>query len=334
MNYTLGPVLDSPVEFAKWLTHSTSTLVVLFAVSKTGVLEKLGEQTMSVGELADACGLPADKLRRLLNYLAAEGVLTMLPDDHVQGSKRLAFLASIADTLNCHRHYMEAGIPLAEALPTGRPPYEIRFGKPCFEHLGENPELAKMFGGFMVFLTSLVEQFIFSNHEFKPFSVAVDLGGNHGSLLLKLLSYHPQAKGILFDLPEVTEMTAPKVKQAAGGDRVEIVGGSFFESVPVGDLYLLKMILHDWSDEECIKILQNVRKSIVPGGRLAVLDCIVPETPSPNLSNSLDIGMMVWDTGRERKLSEFKTLFDAAGFRFDRVTENPDGQSVIEAVPI
>jgi hypothetical protein len=127
---------------------------------------------------------------------------------------------------------------------------------------------------------------------------------------------------------------ADGIKAAPEGDRVEVVGGSFFEEVPKADLYLIKMILHDWDDAECVKILETIRKAIPLGGRIAVIDYLLPEVPTPTEGLSMDLAMMIWDTGQERKLSEFEALFAAAGFRLDRVSENPHGQSVIEAVPV
>jgi hypothetical protein len=198
--------------------------------------------------------------------------------------------------------------------------------------LAEHSALAASFSGLMAHLSKLVETFLFTQHVFKPFAVAVDIGGNHGGLLLALLDQYPGTRGILFDLPEVTERMADAVRSAQHGERVELVGGDFFQAVPTADLYLLKMILHDWNDGECINILTNIRKSMNPGGRIAVIDCILPETPRPHYGNAMDMVMMVWTTGKERKLSEFKVLFAAAGLTLDRVTENPAGQSVLEAV--
>ncbi len=104
--------------------------------------------------------------------------------------------------------------------------------------------------------------------------------------------------------------------------------------MPAGDLYLLKQILHDWNDAECIAILKTVRAAITPRGRLAIIDFLLPEVPVPSGALTMDIAMMVWATGRERQLSEFESLLDAASFRLDRVTENPHGQSIFEAVPV
>ena len=94
------------------------------------------------------------------------------------------------------------------------------------------------------------------------------------------------------------------------------------------------MILHDWNDEECTRILAAIHRAIDPRGRLAVIDHILSDAPAPDEAQSTDLAMMIWASGRERKLSEFEALLTASGFRLDRVTENPNGHSVIEAVAV
>jgi hypothetical protein len=155
-----------------------------------------------------------------------------------------------------------------------------------------------------------------------------------GDFLLGVLAEYPGAKGILFDLPETVTMARTAIAASPLAGRVEIVGGSFFEEVPSADLYTLKQILHDWHDEECEQILGNIRRAINSGGRLAVMDHILNDTPAPDEAQGTDVAMMVWDTGRERKLADFERLFAATGFAIDRVTRNPGGHSVIEAVPV
>jgi O-methyltransferase len=75
----------------------------------------------------------------------------------------------------------------------------------------------------------------------------------------------------------------PRPKQAQKGlaERTKVVGGDFFQSVPSADLYLLKMILHDWDDESCIRILKNCRAAMTSGGRIAVVEMIVGELSDP-----------------------------------------------------
>ncbi len=196
-------------------------------------------------------------------------------------------------------------------------------GQSFFEMMRDDPAKADDFARFMTATTALAEQFIFSSHDFAPFSLAVDVGGNHGSLLLRMLSLQPAARGILFDLPTVTALAPPVLAAHPNGARVEVVSGSFFESVPAGgDLYLLKQILHDWKDPECLAILRNIRAAIAPGGRLAVVDRLMPEEIRPHPSYKMDLYMMLLLGAQERKLSEFEALFAQSGFRLDKVSED------------
>jgi hypothetical protein len=331
MYQTLAQTLSDPTGFLWWLNNNMHCHLVLNAANRAGLFERLGENPVSVAELSEHCGIPEDKLARLLYFLAAEDVVTLLPDGQVEGTAVSRNIPALQAMLDNFVHGFEAGIALYEGLRNGRTPYEERFGKPVFQYFAANPERAASFAGLMAHMSGIVEAFVFSQHHFKPFEVAVDIGGNHGGLLLKLLEQYPGTRGILFDLPEVTEMVADSVISASHGERVQLVGGDFFQEVPSADLYLLKMILHDWNDEECVIILKNIRKAMNPGARVAVIDCLMPETPRPHFGNAMDMAMLIWTTGKERKLSEFNALFDAAGLVLDRVTENPAGQSVVEA---
>ncbi len=333
MRKTIGEYLDEPSEFFWWMNHSVTSIITLNAAVNCGLLDALGDTPTALEELSSACGIAPEQLGRIVNFLAAEQIVSLSPDGKVAHTSRSRRLPSAKAAIACETIGFQAGIPLHSAMRKGVTSYEERFGKPVFVHLGENPVLAATFAEFMGYLTSLVEGFVFTQHAFEPFEVAVDVGGSHGGLLLKLLARHPTARGILFDLPEVAAMVTDAVVKNEQGNRVEIVAGDFFESVPAGDLYLLKMILHDWDDTKCIAILRNIRKAISPRGRIAVVDYVLPETPQPHPAFAMDIAMLIWATGRERKLSELRTLFEATGFVFDRLTENPLGQSVVEAVP-
>jgi hypothetical protein len=191
-----------------------------------------------------------------------------------------------------------------------------------------------MFGDFMGYMTRRILKFILSKHRFEPFAAVADIGGSLGDFLLAILEHHPGTQGILFDRPEVVEMARPGIGASQLAARIELVGGNFFEAVPSADLYVMKQILHDWHDDECLQILRNIRAAINPGGRLAVIDHLLAEVPTPDEGQATDISMMVWDTGRERKQLEFEALFAVSGFRLDRISRNPNGHSVIEAVPV
>lgn len=334
MSKTIGQRLEDPWDFFHWLDHAVFSLTVLKAALDARLFEKLGDDPITIAELATRCGLPADKLGRLVDFLAAEEVLALLPDGRVTATERSRRIPEVAPIIQIHS--MSAGTVsvLDSALRQSVSAFEAGFGKPVFDYFADHPAQGAAFSEFMGFFTRQVEQFVFTRHAFKPFARAVDVGGSHGGLLLGLLAGYPEAQGVLFDLPETAAQVADAVRAAPHGERVEIVGGDFFKAVPGGDLYLLKMILHDWTDQECVAILKNIRAAIAPGGRIAVIEHVLAEVPTASPAQNMDIAMMVWAEGKERKLSEFQALFAASGFAFDRLTQNPNGQSVIEAVPV
>jgi hypothetical protein len=129
------------------------------------------------------------------------------------------------------------------------------------------------------------------------------------------------AAGVLADLPEVV----------AGADTM---GGSFFERVPAGgDCYLLKHIIHDWSDEHCRTILQLVSAAMAPGGRVLLIEMVMPETPEPYPAKFQDINMLAMtEGGTERTEREFADLFAASGLRLAGVRPLPAPVGVVEAV--
>jgi hypothetical protein len=114
-----------------------------------------------------------------------------------------------------------------------------------------------------------------------------------------------------------------------------VIAGDFFEAVaPGGDCYLMKWIIHDWDDERSIRILRNCRQHITSGGRLVVIDTIVPENNDPDFSKFFDLNMLVMTGGKERTASEFKKLFSQSGFEVSRIVPTESPVSVIEGTPV
>jgi hypothetical protein len=116
--------------------------------------------------------------------------------------------------------------------------------------------------------------------------------------------------------------------------RIEAVGGDFFESVPEGDLYLLKLILHDWTDEQSLAILRSIRAAIRPGGRVAIVDTLLPEQVEPHPGYLFDLNMMVMTGGRERSAAEFGALLEQTGFRLESVTPTPTPMGVVQGIAV
>ena len=112
-----------------------------------------------------------------------------------------------------------------------------------------------------------------------------------------------------------------------------MVGGDFFASVPGGgDLYVLKAIIHDWDDRRCEAILKNCHRSMARGGKLLLVEMVIPRDDSPHFGKFLDLVMMVMNGGRERTEGEFRSLLAASGFKLTRVIPNRSPVCLIESV--
>jgi hypothetical protein len=324
---------DTAAGYDQFLRVQTDIIVGNLAY-QSGLARAVARGPITMDALASETGVPRDKLVRLVDYLRAHGVVGLSADGRVTPEAYTARLADpkIGGMWSVYLTYLFAGSQLTAGLRQGKTPFEVQYGKPVFEYFGENAEARGLFGAYMSFMTDLVVKFLHENFRFEPFQVAADIGGSHGDLLLSVLQRYPGTRGVLFDMPGVIEHATPVVRASALADRVELVGGSFFESVPAADLYLLKQILHDWSDAECLKILGSIRKAMRPNARVVVIDYMLADEPQPTQGQATDIAMMVWDTGRERTRSDFGKLFAQAGFKVNRIAENPMGHSVIEGV--
>jgi hypothetical protein len=329
-----GQYFDNPDDLFGWLNSAVFGTAAMDALNRSGVTALLLKGPATAGALASDSGLPEDRLRRLLDYLVGHEVIEGRADGLYAPTSRTQ---AMLDAQGLFANELISGMAsskLYEGLRDDRIPFELFFGKPVFEYFAEQPKVAASFGQFMGWMTRRFEKFVHAQHRFEPFETIADIGGSMGDFLLSMLGEYPGTTGILFDLPETIAMARPAISASPVADRVKLVGGSFFEEVPPADLYTMKQILHDWHDDECEKILGNIRRAINPGGRLAVIDHILNNTPAPDEAQGTDVAMMVWDTGRERKLADFERLFAATGFQLARLTRNPNGHSVIEAVPV
>ena len=171
-------------------------------------------------------------------------------------------------------------------------------------------------------------------YDFSGIERLADVGGGHGALLASILRRYPNMRGVLFDREEIVA-GVPKDQFAGCEGRIEIEGGSFFERVPDGcDAYIMKHIIHDWSDDYCRTILKLMRDRLPAKGRVLVCDMVVTGDPGPTPAKLLDIEMLVMTVGgKERTEEEFRELFASAGLKLNRIVPTERPICVIEAVP-
>jgi cyclopropane fatty-acyl-phospholipid synthase-like methyltransferase len=162
----------------------------------------------------------------------------------------------------------------------------------------------------------------------------VDVGGGQGGLLASILERTPGLHGVVFDQAVVVEQARAALAARGLGSRAEAIGGDFFASVPEGDAHILSFVIHDWDDERAIAILRNIHRAQRDGGRVLLVEIVIPEGNEPSFGKLLDMEMLLLPGGRERTRSEYASLFEAAGFRLDRVTTTESPCSLLEAVRV
>ncbi|QFZ20804.1 methyltransferase [Saccharothrix syringae] len=302
------------------------------------VAEHLADGPRDAADLAGEIGAHGPSLHRLLRFLAGRGVFREDEDGRFHltpagdvlradapRTVRTAVLGMTSDLC------LLPATGLAAALRDGGTAFEHRFGRPLFEYLAENPEAGDEFNQAMVDISTAEGDAILAVYDFPGSGVVVDVGGGHGALLLSVLRAHPGLRGVLLDQDAV--VAGHLLGQLGGDDRWEVVAGDFFDSVPPGDLLVLKNVLHDWDDEQCARILGNCRRALRPGGRVLVVDAVIPPGNEPDFSKLLDMSMLTLLPGRERTEPQFRDLFDRAGLRLTRVVRTAGVFSLIEAVP-
>jgi hypothetical protein len=223
---------------------------------------------------------------------------------------------------------------LLYSVQTGNSGFERSFGVPLFDWLTANPAQASLFNDMMVGLHGMEPPAIAAAYDFSAFQTIADVGGSTGNLLTTILTRHQGLRGILFDLPHVVRDAPSLIQQRGLGDRIQIEGGSFFEGVPAGaDIYILSHIIHDWSQEQCLIILGSCRRTMNSGGRLLLVEMVLPDGDAPHPGKMLDMVMLTVTGGEERTASQYSALLDEAGFRMTRVVPTASLVSIVEAVP-
>ena len=146
-------------------------------------------------------------------------------------------------------------------------------------------------------------------------------------------------RGILFDLGHATAAAGSRLAAAGVEDRCTLVTGSFFDTIPDGaDAYLLKSVLHDWDDDQSLKILRNCRRVMAPNAKLFVIERIAPQhfcdSPDDQGIARSDLNMLVGTGGRERTETQYRELLDAARLRITQLMPLGGPYCVIESAPI
>lgn len=330
----------SPADLVLQVSTSYIMSASLYAATKLGIADLLEAGPRPVKDLAKSSDSNEDALYRTLRALAGIGIFQ-------ETSPRVFNLTPTAECLRSHAPnsirdlvlwicdplHFKVYAEMPHALETGKTVGERVFGMPIFDYFAQDKEESEVFNramtNFSAFLIpAALEAYDFSylNHK-----TLVDVAGGHGYALTSILQKYPHMKGILFDLEHVVAGAEPGIKKLDLANRCLTASGDFFQSVPEGDAYIMKNIIHDWDDERALKILQCCHRAGAKNAKVILIEAVLSTGNEPHMSKWLDIEMLLLPGGRERTEEEFRALFARAGFRLTRVVQTKSPVCVIEA---
>ena len=310
--------------------------------AKLGIADVLENGPKTPPQIATVTGSHPEALHRLLRMLAGLGIfeedaegrfgLTALADG--LRSQAPVSLRAFAIMLGEEMLWRPWG-DLHHAVQTGEAAFAHVFGEALYDYLGMHPQAATIFDAAITDRARQENRAVVEAYDWWPDTI-VDVGGGQGSLLAEILAQAPNARGVLFETPHVADRAKTMIEEAGLARRCEVIGGDFFQSVPtVGGLYLMRRVMHGWSDESATVILRNCRKAMRQDGRLLIIEHVLAPGNAPSWGKMLDLQQLVLSTGgRERSEAEYANLLAAAGFKLERVIPTSSTASLIEAIPV
>jgi SAM-dependent methyltransferase len=315
-----------------WMTQA------IYVAAEIGIADLLAAGPRTADEMASETKTHGASLYRVLRALASidifredeEGRFSLTPMGELLGSEATGSKRSLARMAGAE-FYRSWGA-LLSSVETGDAAFDAVFGRPFFQYMSMNPDRWRIYDSAMTGIHDSETDPVLDAYDFSAFGTIVDVGGGNGLALAAILRRHPGMQGVLFDLPSVAERAGEVLAGCDTDDRLSIVGGNFFDSVPPSaDAYLLRHILHDWDDGESVSILERCRNAMRPGGRVLVVETVIPSGNGPCFGKWLDLMMLVVG-GRERTEEQYATLLSAAGLRLSRVVPTAHEVCVIEGV--
>lgn len=307
--------------------------------SKLALFELLSGGPMAAKEIAKAKGLADDPLARALEGLVHLGLLERHADGFALSDDGRLMLpgaqGGFKEMATLWRDLFDgAWSEIETTLRTGEPGFNVHHGEPIFSRLGRDAAIARQFDGAMRGLSQLIARdasLVIAQriHGLRLASLC-DLGGGDGHLIAEIARRCPDVACKLFDLPHVVEPNVTRLRELA----VVALDGSFFESVPEASAHILSNVIHDWSDDDAIRILNNVRRAQSRAGTLFLLEMMLGGETEPPLARSTDLNMMILTGGRERTRDEFQSLLARAGYHMGEVEQVAGLTCLIEARPI
>jgi hypothetical protein len=309
--------------FGRWKSQ------IVYTGVKLGIFDFVDPKVpKSAAEIAQALGLDPVLSYRLLRALGSIGLLKedrdhqfcttlkgeLLRTDHPQTLRGVVLLEEGPEHYAIWKH-------LGAMINDGRQDGFMReFGLRIFDYAAQNTDYAKVFNQAMSSYSATHTKLVleaFEDYDFSTIHHLCDIGGGQGHLLCNILLKYPHITGTVLELEDTIKNKESLWASKMGVEnRCSYIAGDMFSSVPRADAYLMKMILHDWNDEECVKILSNIQRAASVGARIFIVEHVIPEPGTPHFAKLFDIHMLCALTGKERTEEEYSELLRRADLEY------------------
>jgi len=326
---------EPPTVALRRLVNGYQVTQAIHVAATLGIADLLGDGPRDSETLAAQTAAHAPSLHRVLRALASVGVLHEDDDGRFALTAIGACLRSDAPEpvggwaayVGSPSHWRAWG-SLLHGVRTGESAFRAVHGTDVWDYRAQHPQESAIFDGAMTAIMLRANRHVLAAYDFGRFAKVVDVGGGRGAFLGAVLDANSGMRGVLFDQPHVVE-------GAVVGERCEVVAGSFFDAVPEGaDAYLLKAVLHDWEDEDAVRILRRCRAAIPDHGAVLVVERDLGSANENADAKLSDLNMMVGPGGRERTRDAFAALFTAGGFALVSATPTAIDLTVFEGRPV
>lgn len=282
------------------------TTCLLTAALESGLIDELGQGTRDLRQLAESRQWHLGALERMARAMSSLGLLEGPPEQTTLTSLGQQLCSQSLRAWLCliGEEYLPAWAKMSTSLRTGKAAFPEVFGQTPWEHRQGRPHLQEAFEKVTAVQQKHLVARILRHARLPAEGCLADLGGGQGELLQGLLESLPGARGWLLDR-----------NPGPSGPRFEVVIGSFFEPLPQADVYLLKHVLHNWPDEDCLRLLENCARALKPGARLLIVEDLKGADWE---SAQMDLHMLVLHGGEERSLSELTSLLQQARLQLAR----------------
>lgn len=298
---------------------------VLFVSVSLGIFDLLDRAPASVEKLASELHCQPEPLERLLDASVGLGLLHKCGGEYRNQPTASTYLCRAnPNTLAGYILYSDKALfplwaLLENAIREDAPQWKQAFHQEgsIFDHFFRTEEAMQTFLSGMHGFGLLSSPLVVSAFDLSHYTKLVDMGGGTGHLAIAACERYPGLTAIVFDLPRVIDSVRHQVSLSPVASRIELLKGDFFcyDQIPQADLFGLSRILHDWPDEKASSLLRAIYARLPSGGGILISEKLLNEDKTGPVHAQLQsLNMLVCTEGKERTLSEFRTLLESAGF--------------------